>query len=133
LGNICRSPAAESVFNDLLAKQGHSERFEVDSAGTGGWHVGEPPDARMRRYGEKRGLVFQSRARQFVQGDFQRFDYIVVMDDINFRDIMKLATTEADRQKIHKIATFHSSGRISEVPDPYFGGGEGFELVLDIL
>jgi protein-tyrosine phosphatase len=133
LGNICRSPAAESFFNSLLARDGVGDGFQVDSAGTGGWHVGELPDARMRRHGEKRGLRFETRARQFSVRDFERFDHIVVMDDSNYLDVMSLASSEPDRQKISKMAAYHSSGSVAEVPDPYYGGGEGFEQVLDIL
>lgn len=133
LGNICRSPAAESVFNALLASRGLEDLFQVDSAGTGGWHIGELPDARMRRHGEKRGLKFESRARQFTAADFAHFDHIIVMDDSNYRDVASLARSDVDRNKILKMAAFHSTGSVPEVPDPYYGGSEGFEQVLDIL
>lgn len=133
LGNICRSPAAESVFNALVERAEHRDRFEVESAGTGGWHIGELPDARMRRCGEKRGFRFESRARQFIRDDFKRFDHIVVMDDNNFRDVIRQATSDAERSKVIKMASYHSSPTVSEVPDPYYGGVEGFEHVLDIL
>lgn len=133
LGNICRSPAAESVFNALLAQYNLTDQFIVESAGTGGWHVGERPDGRMIRHGESRGLKFESTGRQFVRADFARFDRIVVMDDANFRDVSRLSASESDTKKIVKMAAFHSSKTVTEVPDPYFGGADGFDLVLDIL
>jgi protein-tyrosine phosphatase len=133
LGNICRSPAAESVFNFLISKRGLKDHFVVESAGTGGWHIGQEPDARMRRQGEKRGLTFSSVGQQLGKKDFAKFDFIVTMDDTNYQDVLLLAQTEEDRQKILKMASFHSSGTVKLVPDPYYGGTEGFDLVLDIL
>lgn len=133
LGNICRSPAAESVFNFLLEKKNLHKEFVVESAGTGGWHVGERPDARMLRHGEKRGLKFESLGRQFVKADFTRFDHIVVMDDANYRDVSRMAESVVESGKIVKMAAFHLSKTTKEVPDPYYGGPDGFELVLDIL
>ncbi len=133
LGNICRSPAAESVFNGLIKAQGLSDRFIVESAGTGGWHIGQQPDARMRRQGEKRGLIFATLGQQLGKKDFAKFDYIVTMDDSNYHDALLLAGSDDDRDKVVKLATFHSTGAVDKVPDPYYGGIEGFDLVLDIL
>jgi protein-tyrosine phosphatase len=133
LGNICRSPAAESVFNQLLKAQNLSDRFSVESAGTGGWHIGQEPDARMRRQGEKRGLVFAALGQQLGKKDFTRFDFIVAMDDANYHDTLLLAGSDEDRKKVVKLAPFHSTGTVDKVPDPYYGGVEGFDLVLDIL
>ena len=133
LGNICRSPAAESVFNGLIKAQGYNDRFVVESAGTGGWHIGQEPDARMRRQGEKRGLVFATLGQQLGKKDFAKFDYIVTMDDSNFRDAVLLAGSDEGQKKVIKLAAFHSAGPVNEVPDPYYGGVEGFDLVLDIL
>lgn len=133
LGNICRSPAAESVFNNLIKAQNLSDHFVVESAGTGGWHIGQEPDARMRRQGEKRGLVFATLGQQLGKKDFARFDFIVTMDDSNYLDALQLAGSDEERKKVVKLASFHSSGKVDKVPDPYFGGVEGFDLVLDIL
>lgn len=133
LGNICRSPAAEAVFKDLVANHGLSERIEVDSAGTGDWHAGELPDARMRRHGAKRGYRLESRARQIKVQDFSTFDYIVTMDNANFSQVERLAPTTNESVKVLKMSSFCSQSHITEVPDPYYGGDEGFELVLDIL
>ncbi len=133
LGNICRSPAAESVFNGLIKAKGLSDYFIVESAGTGGWHIGQEPDARMRRQGERRGLIFSKLGQQLGKKDFARFDYLVTMDDSNYHDALLLAGNDDDRKKVVKLAAFHSSGTVDKVPDPYYGGVEGFDLVLDIL
>jgi protein-tyrosine phosphatase len=133
LGNICRSPAAESVFNKLIKEQNLSDYFFVESAGTGGWHIGQEPDARMRRQGEKRGLVFTTLGQQLGKKDFDKFDFIVTMDDSNYQDALLLAGSDQDRKKVVKLASFHSTGTVDKVPDPYYGGVEGFEMVLDIL
>jgi len=133
LGNICRSPAAESIFNSLVKAQNLNKQFVVESAGTGGWHIGQKPDARMRRQGEKRGLAFSTVGQQLGKKDFSRFDFIVVMDDANYQDAIKLASNDQEQAKVIKLAPFHSSGKVEMVPDPYYGGVEGFDEVLDIL
>ena len=135
LGNICRSPAAEAIFINLLEKKGVSEDFFVDSAGTGSWHIGKKADSRMRVAAEQRGINILSRARQITSKDFEVFNYIVAMDDSNFRDINDLRnrTSSADFTSIEKIQNFRSVFEDTEVPDPYFGGDEGFDRVLDIL
>jgi len=135
LGNICRSPAAEAIFVNLLEKRGLIDGFIVDSAGTGSWHIGKNADSRMRIAAERRDINILSRARQITRKDFADFNYILAMDDSNFRDIheLKNRTSSSDFALIKKIQTFRSVFNESEVPDPYFGGDDGFDNVLDIL
>ena len=133
MGNICRSPTAEAVFRALVAQAGLQTRFEIDSAGTGAWHVGEERDRRSRAVGQKRGMPLSGRARQFVQADFARFDYVLAMDNENLDDLMRLAKTDAERSKARLLRDFDPlSPPGSDVPDPYYGGPEGFEAVFDI-
>ena len=135
LGNICRSPAAEAVFLGLLEKKGLTEAFIVDSAGTGSWHIGKKADLRMRIAAERRDINILSKARQITSKDFEKFNYILAMDDSNFRNIQELKnrTSSTDFASIKKIQSFRSVFNVREVPDPYFGGDEGFDYVLDIL
>ena len=135
LGNICRSPAAEAIFINLLKKKGLTDGFIVDSAGTGSWHIGKKADSRMRIAAERRDINILSRARQIASKDFEEFNYILAMDDSNFRNIqdIKHRTSSNDFASIKKIQNFRSVFNDQEVPDPYFGGDEGFEHVLDIL
>jgi protein-tyrosine phosphatase len=137
LGNICRSPAAEGVFVHLLAQQGLDDRFVVDSAGTGGWHVGRRADERMRAAAARRGIDLTSRARQIDLGDLHSFDHILTMDGDNLAAVQALAreagnpTGQAQIAAMTKYCRRHT-GAI-EVPDPYYGGPQGFEQVLDLL
>ena len=135
LGNICRSPAAEAIFINLLKKKGLEDGFIVDSAGTGSWHIGKKSDSRMRIAAERRGITILSKARQITSHDFDKFNYILAMDNSNFRDInvLKSKTSASDFVSIRKIQDFRSVFKDQEVPDPYFGGDEGFDHVLDIL
>lgn len=134
MGNICRSPAAEGVFRKLVESEKLENEIEIDSAGTIGYHTGELPDARMRKHANQRGYELTSRARQFNPAiDFDYFDYIVTMDDDNFWDITSLDKKGICKSKIYKMCDFSSDKTIKEVPDPYYGGSEGFEFVLDIL
>ena len=135
LGNICRSPAAEAIFISLIEKKGLTDGFIVDSAGTGSWHVGKKADSRMRIAAERRDINISSRARQITGKDFHKFNYILTMDDSNFRNIqdLKNKTSSAGFASIKKIQDFRSVFNEIEVPDPYFGGDEGFDYVLDIL
>jgi protein-tyrosine phosphatase len=136
LGNICRSPAAEGVFLHLIAREGLEDRFVVDSAGTGGWHVGNPADRRMRAAAERRGIHLPSRARQIELADFTSFDRILTMDDDNLRNVLSLARELGDRPGLAHIEPMTSHCRrlsAREVPDPYYGGEQGFEDVLDLL
>ena len=135
LGNICRSPAAEAIFIDLVKQKGLNDNFIVDSAGTGSWHIGKRADTRMRIAAQNRGVEILSRARQINAKDFEKFNYIIAMDDSNFENIsdLKYRKSLSDFSSIKKIQNFRSVFEETEVPDPYFGGDEGFEYVLDIL
>lgn len=134
LGNICRSPAAEGIMQQLVNNDGLAEKFHIDSAGTGGWHEGELPDSRMRAHGAKRGYNFCSRARKFSSTDFDEFHYIVVMDDNNYTNVMSMALTSEERKKVHRMMDFaQKHTHYDHVPDPYYSGASGFELVLDLL
>jgi protein-tyrosine phosphatase len=132
MGNICRSPTAEGVMIDLVRKAGLDAEIVIDSAGTGPWHVGELPDDRARAAAAKRGLDLCSRARQLSKADFDRFDLIVVMDDVNLRHVQRMAGTRATPE-IRLLRSFDpASPPDAHVPDPYAGGDEGFEHVLDL-
>lgn len=134
LGNICRSPAAEGILRDRIARAGLSDAIEVDSAGTYGGHRGDLPDARMRSAAARRGYILNHRARQIQEADFDRFDRIVVMDDMNYETVHRLAPSREAAAKICRMTDFcrHHPDR-TYVPDPYYEGREGFELVLDLL
>ena len=133
LGNICRSPSAEAVFKYLVEQENEGDRFFIDSAGTSAWHAGEKADARMRRHAKKRGVELTSISRQFVPEDFDRFDYIIAMDRDNMEDLKRLARNKKDLDKLHMMTDFSKKFNYDEIPDPYYGGDEGFELVLDLL
>jgi len=134
LGNICRSPAAEAVMTKLLKSNNLSDSVEVNSAGTIDYHEGEPADARMSVYAEKRSYKLTSIARKFnPDTDFKKFDYIITMDDNNFEEIKALDLDNRFTKKIYRMADFSKNYDVAEIPDPYFGGREGFENVLDIL
>jgi protein-tyrosine phosphatase len=134
LGNIVRSPLAENMFRHLADQAGLAGRYEVDSAGTGAWHVGESPDSRMRRVAAQGGLVYDGRARQFSARDFKRFDLIIAMDQDNRANLIYQARTQADKDKIRLMREFDpQGGPQAEVPDPYYGGLRGFETVFDIV
>lgn len=133
LGNICRSPAAEGIMATVVKKNDLQDMIEVDSAGTSGWHEGELPDERMRSHGEGRGYNFDSHARKFRKSDFDNFDYILVMDRQNFSNVRSLATGKEQTDKIHMMTEFSRQYTHDHIPDPYYGGASGFELVLDLL
>tara|TARA_Y100001933_G_scaffold208998_1_gene212730 strand:- start:445 stop:918 length:474 start_codon:yes stop_codon:yes gene_type:complete len=135
LGNICRSPAAEAIFIDLINKNSIAEKFVVDSAGTGSWHVGKLADLRMRDAAKNREIYITSRARQIKISDFEKFNYILTMDNSNFQNVINLKNreTKPGYSKVLKIQEFASKFKEPEVPDPYFGGEKGFDHVLDIL
>ena len=133
LGNICRSPAAEGVFLHLLEREGLQQAFTVDSAGTGGWHVGNAADPRMRSAASRRGIHLPSRARQLEPADLTRFDHILTMDGDNLSAVMALARRHPLSARIAPITDHCRRHRASEVPDPYYGGPDGFDQVLDLL
>jgi len=135
LGNICRSPAAEAIFHNLINEKGIGNQFIVDSAGTGNWHVGKKADSRMRIAAKQRNIHITSNARQIREDDFCQFNFILVMDNSNFNNVLnfKNRVKGSDYAKILKIQDFASIYTEREVPDPYFGGDAGFDNVLDIL
>ncbi|TGL31531.1 low molecular weight phosphotyrosine protein phosphatase [Leptospira koniambonensis] len=134
LGNICRSPAAEGAFVDLLEKRGFSSLFEVDSCGTSRYHLGELADPRTRQTARKKGIELTHKARQFKKSDFEYYDFILAMDRSNHKDLGILASNEEERKKIHLFRKFQKGqGKESEVPDPYYGTLKDFEEVHQIV
>ena len=135
LGNICRSPAAEGIFNQKIKERDLEKLFVVDSAGTGSWHVGNLPDRRMRATALSRGIELTSRSRQIEENDLYEFDQILVMDKDNL-DAVKALTKDYKNtinSKINLILRYSKNSQLDEVPDPYYGGQNGFEMVLDLL
>ncbi|HKO92470.1 MAG TPA: low molecular weight protein-tyrosine-phosphatase [Polyangiaceae bacterium] len=133
LGNICRSPTAEGVLRSVLRSAGLEARVVVESAGTLGYHQGELPDRRSRAAARERGIELSSRARQFSPADWQRFDYVLAMDRQNLEHLAASAPNAAARAKLRLFRDFDPSAPAgAEVPDPYYGGPEGFEHVLDL-
>ena len=135
LGNICRSPAANAVMQKLVDETGKTNKYFIDSAGIGAWHVGQLPDKRMRQHAQLRGYNVNHIARQFnAAHDFDSFDYIIVMDEENYEDISTRARSGADMNKVLRMASFLKAyPNDSFIPDPYYSGAEGFEHVLDLL
>jgi protein-tyrosine phosphatase len=133
LGNICRSPTAEAVMRRATADAGLDGAVVIDSAGTGDWHLGHPPDPRTLAAAIRRGYPLDHRARLFTAADFARFDLILAMDGENLRTLERMAPTAADRGKVRLFRSFDPAApQGAEVPDPYYGGAEGFEVVLDV-
>ena len=133
LGNICRSPTAEGIMRHLLHQADCSVQVEVDSAGTSAYHVGAPPDARSTQAAARRGIRLSGASRQITTQDFDRFDLLVAMDQSNVRALQRVARTPAQRAKIVLLRGFDpASPSGAEVPDPYYGGPQGFDDVLDI-
>jgi protein-tyrosine phosphatase len=133
LGNICRSPSAEAVFKHLVAEKGEENNYIIDSAGTSAYHAGDRADARMRNHARKRGVELTSISRQFETADFDNFDYIVAMDQDNMKALKNMARHPSDLKKLYFMTDFSRNYSYDHIPDPYFGGDEGFELVLDLL
>lgn len=133
LGNICRSPTAEAVMRHLVDEAELADRIEIDSAGTGDWHLGEPPDQRSQEVGRRRGMPLGGHARQVDRADFEGFDYLVAMDAANRDSLLRLAPDDAGRSRVHLLRDFDpASPPGSDVPDPYYGGPQGFDQVFDI-
>jgi protein-tyrosine phosphatase len=132
MGNICRSPTAEGVMRALVREAGLEDRIEIDSAGTGGWHAGEPPDARATEAARRRGVTLAGAARQVAPDDFESFDLLIAMDRENLRGLLAVAPDEQAAAKVRLLREFEpgASGDL-DVPDPYYGGERGFETVLD--
>lgn len=134
MGNICRSPAAEGIMKKLVHEENLENQIIADSAGTINYHEGELPDARMREHASNRGYQLDSLARQFnPKIDFEKYDYIITMDDYNYNVILEWDRFKKYKSKILKMRDFSSDKKITEVPDPYYGDEKDFENVLDIL
>ncbi|MDE7386430.1 MAG: low molecular weight phosphotyrosine protein phosphatase [Muribaculaceae bacterium] len=134
LGNICRSPAAEELFRQVVTQRGNISDWVIDSAGMGNWHVGQLPDQRMRIHARRRGYELTHHARQVSVDDFDIFDLIIGMDSGNISDLRELAPSPEAMDKIVPMSHFFTMAtRYDHVPDPYYEGAEGFELVLDLL
>ena len=134
LGNIVRSPLAENLFAHVSEEKGVRDKYEVDSAGTSGYHVGESPDARMRKVAREHGVLYSGRACRFQPDDFDRFDLIVAMDTENRRVLQRMASTPEQEEKIRLMREFDPQGGPDQpVPDPYYGGVDGFKKVFKIV
>lgn len=130
MGNLCRSPLAENVFRHQAEARGALNFFDIDSAGTGHWHIGEEPDPRIRAIGQDHGITVTGQARQVKRRDFARFDYLICMDEDNRLDILDLGAPE---EKVHLLLDFLPDAPMIEVPDPYYGGRDGFNLVFELV
>lgn len=136
LGNICRSPTAEGVMRQLLVEEGLTEVVAIDSAGTGDWHVGHAPDERSASAASGRGIELSGQARQVKPTDFESFDLILAMDRSNHADLLALAPDGDARERVRLLREYDPEAvatRALEVPDPYYGGADGFEDVLDLV
>ena len=133
LGNICRSPSAENIMNYLIQEAGLADKIICDSAGTSGYHVGASPDRRMNGAAIKRGIELQGSSRKLTPSDLQRFDLILAMDRENYQDILYLDREGKYEDKIRMICDFATQKTDKEVPDPYYGGQDGFDYVIDLL
>jgi protein-tyrosine phosphatase len=136
LGNICRSPTAEGVMRALVSEAGLTSTIQLESAGTGSWHVGSPPDARATAAARSRGIALEGAARQVREEDFEDFDLIVAMDSSNVRELRQLAPGEEERAKVRLLREFDPASTGAgdlDVPDPYYGAPGGFDEVLDLV
>jgi protein-tyrosine phosphatase len=134
LGNICRSPMAEGIFNSLLREKGLEKKIQADSAGTSGWHIGESPDTRTLEIAEENGVTIRHAGKKFVPEHFDEFQYIIAMDRDNLQDIRDLLSKNGkEHNKIFKMREFDNNQSGKDVPDPYYGGHEDFKFVFDIL
>lgn len=133
MGNICRSPAAEAVMRKMLNDRGLTDRVSVDSAGTLGYHAGSPSDSRMSQTGTRRGYSFTHLARQVRREDFFDFDYILAMDRENLEDLQRFKPSQGGRAEVSLLLDHCRDLGTCEVPDPYYGGAAGFELVMDLV
>ncbi len=133
MGNICRSPTAQGVFERLVQSQGLAERILIDSAGTHAYHIGNPPDKRSQAAARNRGLDLSGqRARKVTVADIEEFDYVLAMDRINLEDLHDLVAA-SQRERVRLFMTFAERWNVDEMPDPYYGGESGFERVLDMV
>jgi len=133
-GNIIRSPLAENMFRHLAQERGVGEKYNLDSAGTSAYHVGELPDHRMRQVAEDKGFVYTGKAKQFWATDFDQFDLVIAMDKANQSYLERKALSEEQSSKIHLMREYDPEGKPDlDVPDPYYGGLDGFEVTFEIV
>lgn len=133
LGNICRSPSAENIMNHLIEEAGLTDKITCDSAGTSGYHIGAAPDRRMNQAASKKGLELQGKSRKLKPSDLQYFDLILAMDRENYQDIVYLDREGKYEAKVRLMCEFAKEKPNQEVPDPYYGGQDGFDYVIDLL
>lgn len=135
LGNICRSPTGEGVMRHIVEREGVSDRFVIDSAGTGSWHIGHAPDERSAAAAAARGILLEGQARQVTSNDFEQFDLLLAADRYNHRDLSEIAPSDEDEAKVRMLREFDpmSTPDDLDVPDPYYGGPSGFDEVLDLV
>jgi protein-tyrosine phosphatase len=133
MGNICRSPTAEGVFRHKVRAAGLEDQIRIDSAGTIAYHIGHPPDPRAQKAALKRGIDLSAQqARKVSSGDFEMFDYVIAMDSDNHEDLQAICAPGYE-DRLHMFLKFATRSNITDVPDPYYGGGRGFETVLDLV
>lgn len=130
MGNICRSPLAAAVFRHKVVQRGAEDQFIIDSAGTGGWHCGDLPDPRARQVALRRGIPMDSVARQIQSADFARFDLFLCMDERNREHLLEMGGSP---QKVRLLLSYDPHAKAREVPDPYYGGQDGFETVYRLV
>jgi protein-tyrosine phosphatase len=130
MGNICRSPTAECFFRSAIEEAGKAHQFDVESAGTGGWHAGDEPDLRMQASANKRGMSIEGSARQITQNDIASFDWIFCMDQDNYDGVIAMG---GDPKNTKLLLPFVGHHRLCEVPDPYYGGEKGFDDVITLI
>lgn len=133
LGNICRSPSAENIMNYLIQEKALEKQIFCDSAGTSAYHIGSAPDRRMNIAAQKKGIELVGKARKFRSLDFEKFDLILAMDRSNYQDILYLDRVGKYQDKVQMICNFATKYKDQEVPDPYYGGEDGFNYVIDLL
>ncbi|HYH82688.1 MAG TPA: low molecular weight protein-tyrosine-phosphatase [Longimicrobium sp.] len=133
LGNICRSPLAEAVFRHLVEERGWTERFEIDSAGTSGWHRGSPPDPRSSETARRRGITLAGGSRKVIAADLRAFDYVIAMDAENRAALDELHARSGGTAEVRLLREFEPDAASLDVPDPYYGGPRGFDDVHDIV
>lgn len=133
LGNICRSPLAESIFRHLVRERGHESEFEIESAGTSAYHVGDPPDARSVATARRRGIHVSGRSRELRPQDLTRFDYVIAMDAENLEEVNRLREQVGGTARVHRLREWDPEATDPDVPDPYYGGAQGFERVHELV
>lgn len=133
MGNICRSPMAEEIFKKIIENKGLIDLYNIDSAGTIGYHAGELADNRMQFHAAKRNYKLTHRSRKVAKDDFEKFDFLIAMDEDNFEGLTHIAQTKNENSKIFRMVDFSQKYQATHIPDPYYGGDRGFEHVIDLL